>query len=312
MFFMEGSRHRRQTFATKRSRVRDSIIKACASSSSLVLETNQREGVILDKSIIHTKHNQKIMFNQPLNNNENPSNSILFTGTNAQLNIPKIMANVREMRRFTLYHSEITRSDSILSNLVNERIQKMPKDSSSAIPPSHKQQQQKQTPTANSSNVNEQENIANHTDITTTQQDGDEQNSTRVIPKNKFGNSCTLMWKYRISPEKNFENIEWISSTRIFVYTLAKPDRKKEDDDIIHRRHSYNSTNDSSDNFDSSNRFDLLQSYSGPSFLYMIDLKYHRFIRLFDSPRINITSITLSSNKQHFCVIINGCMAVLF
>lgn len=132
---------------------------------------------------------------------------------------------------------------------------------------------------------------------------------SRVIPKNKFGNNCTIMWNYQIEKNTIIEHIEWIASTRVIAYSLAKPD---EDREKPNRRHSSSRLSDSADSLDSSVSTNASKLYSGTSFIYLIDLKYHRISRLFEKPGINITAVAFSANKQYFFVIINGFMAVLF
>lgn len=139
-----------------------------------------------------------------------------------------------------------------------------------------------------------------------------QQVSTKVIPKSKFGNNCTLMWNYELAKNTKIENIEWIASTRVMAYTLAKPVQDREDEKPLKKGSKDKLTSDSSESLDSSNRLETTQKFSGLSFIYLIDLKHHRLTRLFDKPGINITSVTFSANKQYFFVTINGFMAVLF
>lgn len=286
--------------SNKKNRVRKNIIKSCASSSSLLIdsieESSPAEEEILDKSIVYHKQQHPLDI----------SNIV---------NIPKIMKNVNRKRRFSLDTSDNVTATSFLSSLANERIQAMPKDSSSVKPQSpkpiksgNKEQESKNVPPSSiqpenpitqSSPLLATENIQKNSK----EEDKHQQTSTRIIQKNEFGNSCSIMWNYQIVKNTRIEHIEWIASTRIFVYTLAKQVIKNDDEkEKSSRRNSISSIDNS----------DMSQRYSGISFLYLIDLKYHRISRLFEKSGFNITAVAFSPNKQYFFVVINGFMAVLF
>lgn len=100
-----------KTNKNRKSRVRNSIIKSCTSSSSLFhnsLGDSERQEEILDKSIIYR------------------NDSILCEKTTL-LNLP---IKIERKRRFSL---ETFSNASFLSSLASERIKAMPKDSTSAI-----------------------------------------------------------------------------------------------------------------------------------------------------------------------------------
>lgn len=285
---------------SRKSRVRTSIIKSCASSTSMFLdsmsESNPQEEEILDKSIVY--HKQNVSNNSPLVDDRRPN----------EVNIPQVLNGMNRKRRFSLNPSDFSEKSSFLSRLKNERIEAMPKDSSSAIPPANSPRKKNVKSEAKVSPVLTKSEQAIPTfllnDKALNDDDKNSLESSRFIPKSKFGNNCTLMWNYQIAKGMRIENVEWIASTRLFAYTLAKSANKNEEE---RERSSRKNSIDSSDGF-----FDLTQLYSGTSFLYLIDLKYHRITRLFEKAGFNITAVAFSSNKQYFFVVINGFMAILF
>lgn len=376
----------------RRNRVRKSIIKSCASSSSLFLDTainNPQEEVILDKSIVVDNQQKQSMQQQQQTQNSpksllvpsSPDNSpksgrISFTLNQSGASVindanqgmmTKVPTNVSRKRRFSSNPSEGLKNTSILSRVVDEGIKTMPKDSSSvqvvgssknSVPSFGSSNQNNKnypipTPTLPTKSPVNMLNLGNETPkteehplspsltgaipnlqpvanvplnrissdkiLSPTVNDlpEDQQKSSfpqvpsKVVKKFKFGNNCTIMWNYKIGKDEKIEHIEWIASTRVMAYTLAKKVQEKEDvsDKLVKKLSKDKFSNDSSESLDNQ---DTAQRFSGKSFIYLIDFKYHRMTQLFDKPGINITSVTFSANKQYFFVTINGFMAVLF
>lgn len=306
---------------------------------------------ILDKSIVMNNPNTKINANtvSPLNpHNDNQTNSSINSHHMTIVSRPfqnppasVVNANLGKKRRVSSITTDALKNSTILSRVMNEGMKNMSKEASALnvapaapnptpdphprpipsmptsipkIPKESPQSEPRPRQQLQSQNIQSlpkfsapMESIpkfSTQVQPNELQKNRVQQVSTKVISKYKFGNNCSIMWNYQIAKNTKIEHIEWIASTRVIIYNLSTKCTET-NEKVVREDSELNLDN----TFGSSH---LLPRYSGASFIYLIDFKYHRVTRLFDKPGINISDITFSANKQYFFVTINGFMVVLF
>ncbi|OHT08387.1 hypothetical protein TRFO_23152 [Tritrichomonas foetus] len=195
----------------KHIRTRRSILKSCASSTSLslspIVPNLPPVTDILDQSIIEKRDDSPL--NSGRSNRSSPAgnragrrvrNSDLgmiseYSSTDNRLTIEMVQASLNEHIRKRRVSSTTTNDlkDTLLAQIAKENAKPKAQD----------------------------DNKAKETVYSTSEKAISSSQAVKELPKHNYGNNCSIMWSYQVS-DRPLEHIEWISTTRALAWSIGK------------------------------------------------------------------------------------------